>query len=149
MTSLKSKYLEASHACIKLAAIFLINISGTFAGYAFGSPLLMQAPPKKTNIVSASVEEAETSVTRLVFIGAIDFYRQIISPTSGARCGFTPTCSAFGRQAVSQYGPVKGVMMTADRLTRCNVFKKPDQDYYLLPDGSLFDPVFYNSLNEQ
>lgn len=88
-------------------------------------------------------------MVRLVFLGAIDFYRSTISPTSGARCGFSPSCSAFGRQAVKEYGPLQGVMMTADRLTRCNIFKEPDRDYFPLPDGLLFDPVFYNALGEQ
>ncbi len=39
--------------------------------------------------------------------------------------------------------------MTADRLTRCNFFKGPDQDYFFLPDGLLFDPPSNNALSEQ
>ncbi len=115
---------------------------------AFCSAASMQAPRFSPQHPS-HYQEPETSVVRLVFLGAIDFYRSTISPTSGARCGFSPSCSAFGRQAVKEYSPLQGVMMTADRLTRCNIFKEPDRDYFPLPDGLLFDPVFYNALGEQ
>jgi hypothetical protein len=91
----------------------------------------------------------ESSVLQQVFIGAIDFYRGFLSPVSGARCGFSPSCSTFGRQAVKEYGPIQGVMMTADRLTRCNIFKGPDADYAALPNGRLFDPVSRNTLRTQ
>lgn len=113
---------------------------------AFCTAASMQAPPAAGHRHTAVHREPATSVVRIVFVGAIDFYRQIISPTSGARCGFSPTCSAFGRQAVQEYGPIQGVMMTADRLTRCNVFKEPGQDYFLLPNNRLFDPVSNNAL---
>jgi len=109
----------------------------------------MQAPPRVSHQHVAHEHEPETSVVRLVFLGAIDLYRQKISPTSGARCGFSPSCSAYGRQSVKEYGPIQGVMMTADRLTRCNFFKGPDQDYFFLPDGLLFDPPSNNALSEQ
>ncbi len=82
-------------------------------------------------------------------LGAIDLYRKLVSPINGSRCGFHPSCSTFGRQAVSEYGAVRGVMMTADRLTRCNIFKEPGPDYLLLPDGRLFDPVSGNTLTGQ
>jgi hypothetical protein len=38
--------------------------------------------------------------------------------------------------------------MTADRLTRCNIFKVPGPEYHLLPDGRLLDPVSANTLND-
>jgi putative membrane protein insertion efficiency factor len=86
---------------------------------------------------------------RILFLGAIDLYRKYVSPISGPRCGFYPSCSAFGRRAVSEYGVLRGVMMTGDRLTRCNIFKHPGPDYLLLPNGRLFDPVSANTLTER
>jgi putative membrane protein insertion efficiency factor len=84
----------------------------------------------------------------LVFLAAIEVFQTRISPIDGHRCGFSPTCSAFGRQAVREYGPIRGVTMTADRLMRCNIFKEPGPDYPLLPDGSLLDPPSRNLLDE-
>jgi len=96
---------------------------------------------------AAGIPGLETSAVRLVMLGAIDVYRKGISPLQGERCGFHPTCSSFGRQAVSKYGALQGVLMTADRLTRCNLFKEPGPDYLLLPGGRLFDPVSANTLS--
>ncbi len=114
------------------------------------SPATMNGPrSQEHHHEAASHPSPEASVTRQVFLGAIDFYRGVISPVSGSRCGFSPSCSTFGRQAVKEYGPIQGIMMTADRLTRCNIFKGPDADYAPLPNGRLFDPVSRNALREQ
>jgi uncharacterized protein len=119
------------------------------AAPTFCSEAAMKGPGTMTHRHAAGVTGPETSAVRLVFLGAIDLYRNGISPIQGSRCGFYPTCSAFGRQAVSEYGALRGVMMTADRLTRCNIFKEPGPDYFLLPGGRLFDPVSANTLIEK
>jgi len=92
--------------------------------------------------------ELETSSVRLVFLGAIELFQKRISPIEGPRCGFSPSCSAFGHQSVREYGPVRGVMMTADRLMRDSIFLEPGPEYTLLPNGILFDPPSRNLLNE-
>jgi putative membrane protein insertion efficiency factor len=107
----------------------------------------MNGPPE-TKTLSAPAKTPETSVVRIALTGAIDFYRKRISPIGASRCGFHPSCSAFGLQAVREKGVLLGVIMTADRLTRCNIFKGPGPDYLLLPDGRLFDPVSGNLLSE-
>lgn len=112
----------------------------------FCSEAAMKGPARTAHGHAAGAPGPETSAVRLIFLGAIDLYRKGISPIQGSRCGFYPTCSAFGRQAVSEYGALRGVMMTADRLTRCNLFKEPGPDYFLLPGGRLFDPVSANTL---
>ncbi len=114
---------------------------------AFGSDAAMKGPGAMIHRHSVGDPGLETSTVKLVLLGAIDVYRSRISPTQGQRCGFYPSCSTFGRQAVSQYGALQGVLMTADRLTRCNIFKEAGPDYFLLPSGRLFDPVSANSLS--
>lgn len=79
-----------------------------------------------------------------ILLGAIQIYRRFISPIQGSRCGFYPSCSTFGLHAVQHHGALQGVVLTADRLTRCNIFKQPGPDYYLRPDGRLYDPVEAN-----
>lgn len=105
----------------------------------------MKGPPRSAPALRDE-QVPPVSAARNVILGAIQLYRRFISPTQGARCGFYPSCSAFGLHAVQHYGVLQGTMMTADRLTRCNVFKKPDSDYYLRPDGRLYDPVAANLL---
>jgi len=36
------------------------------------------------------------------------------------KCIFTPTCSAYSRQAFQKYGFSKGYILTFARITRCN-----------------------------
>ena len=55
----------------------------------------------------------------LVLIG---FYRRFISPMIGPRCRFTPTCSAYGLEAIQKHGPWKGGWLTLKRLLRCHPF---------------------------
>jgi putative membrane protein insertion efficiency factor len=108
----------------------------------------MKGPPAAGAHHHSVANDPDPSPFKLLAMGAITFYRSFISPTQGGRCGFYPSCSTFGLQAVREHGPLQGVMMTTDRLTRCNLLKGPGPDYYLLPEGKLFDPVANNLLAE-
>lgn len=108
----------------------------------------MKGPPAVASHVLAGDRVPETSCVRLVFLGAIELFQRRISPIEGPRCGFSPSCSAFGHQAIREQGPIRGVMMTADRLMRDTVFTVPGPGYTVLPDGFLFDPVSRNLLHE-
>jgi uncharacterized protein len=54
-------------------------------------------------------------------IFVIDEYRAHVSPHLRGRvtCRFTPTCSAYGREAIRKYGFAKGASKTAWRIARC------------------------------
>lgn len=90
-----------------------------------------------------------TSCVQVVFLESIRFYQKWISPIGGDRCGFRPSCSQYGYSAVATQCPIVGLMMTADRLTRCNIWKKPGPDYFLLPNGRLYDPLSNNLIMEK
>ena len=51
-------------------------------------------------------------------LAAIRGYRKV-SPRLPTRCRYTPTCSAYGLEAVTRYGTRKGLRLTAGRLRRC------------------------------
>jgi len=53
-----------------------------------------------------------------VVLAAISAYRRV-SPRLPTRCRYTPTCSAYGLEAVQRYGARKGLRLTAARLRRC------------------------------
>lgn len=38
----------------------------------------------------------------------------------GASCRFTPTCSAYGSEAIKKHGPFKGGWLTIKRIGRCH-----------------------------
>lgn len=60
----------------------------------------------------------------------IKFYRLCISPLLLPSCRFTPTCSQYAIEAISKYGPFKGMFLAVKRLLRC----RPG-------GGSGYDPV--------
>lgn len=133
--------------CKRLLFFLLTGLLHASVAASLASPYTMKAPPGSVPVAHKVVAQP-TSPLRNVLLGAINFYRQVISPTQGGRCGFYPSCSAFGLHAVQHYGAIKGSLLTADRLTRCNIFKQPGPDYYQRPDGRLYDPVEANLLKE-
>jgi len=50
----------------------------------------------------------------------IRLYRRLISPAFGQRCKYHPTCSAYALQAIRSYGILRGSVLAAWRLLRCN-----------------------------
>ncbi|WP_236648664.1 membrane protein insertion efficiency factor YidD [Micromonospora sicca] len=50
---------------------------------------------------------------------AILAYRCWLSHRWPGKCGYTPTCSAYGLAALERYGLAVGGRMGADRLRRC------------------------------
>lgn len=66
-----------------------------------------------------SGEGAEVEVTAAM-VASIGFYKKFISPLLPPACRFLPTCSQYGVQAIEQFGPTKGAILTAWRLLRCS-----------------------------
>lgn len=52
------------------------------------------------------------------------FYKKFISPSLGAKCIYTPTCSMYTLDAIKKYGALRGVGKGAKRIMRCNPFAK-------------------------
>lgn len=51
--------------------------------------------------------------------GLLTTYQQVISPQISASCVYETSCSRFSRIAIKKYGIIKGIALTADRLSRC------------------------------
>ena len=61
---------------------------------------------------------------KTIVLFLIDGYRLVLSPIFGGQCRFTPTCSAYARQAVEKYGPFRGAALGLRRLLRCHPFHR-------------------------
>ena len=132
-------------AAIVLLILFLLSIAGGPFSSVLGSDLTMKGPKEKEPYRQNIDQAVETSCVKLALLGSIRLYQKRVSPIGGPdRCGFRPSCSAYGYTAIEEEGPVIGLLMTADRLTRCNIFKGPGPDYTLLPNGKLYDPPSKN-----
>lgn len=55
----------------------------------------------------------------LVFGGLLMVYQKTISVQIGAACPYEISCSTFSGICIRKYGLLKGIALTADRLTRC------------------------------
>ena len=79
-------------------------------------------------------EETRFAAARLVAVGAIAIYRAAVSPVihalNGPACRFEPSCSEYARDAIAEYGVVRGGAMAIWRVARCNPI-----------GGHGFDPV--------
>ncbi|MFD2840617.1 membrane protein insertion efficiency factor YidD [Populibacterium corticicola] len=53
-------------------------------------------------------------------VGLIRLYQRYISPLSGPRCRFYPSCSRYAVEALEIHGVFKGTGLAAWRLLRCN-----------------------------
>jgi putative membrane protein insertion efficiency factor len=59
-------------------------------------------------------------VGRAVVLAPVVAYRRLISPALPRRCKYEPTCSRYTVQAVGEYGILRGLVLAAWRLLRCN-----------------------------
>ena len=50
----------------------------------------------------------------------IIIYQRTISPLLPSSCRYSPTCSAYGLEAITKYGPWKGVKLTIQRILTCH-----------------------------
>jgi uncharacterized protein len=57
---------------------------------------------------------------RRLLIAPINLYRRVISPLIPARCRYYPSCSAYATEAIREYGALRGLVLAAWRLLRCN-----------------------------
>ncbi|SFC82592.1 Membrane-anchored protein YidD, putatitve component of membrane protein insertase Oxa1/YidC/SpoIIIJ [Flexibacter flexilis DSM 6793] len=52
--------------------------------------------------------------------GSLSFYQNVISRQISASCLYHTSCSRFSRKALQEFGILKGIALTTDRLGRCN-----------------------------
>jgi len=71
-----------------------------------------------------------------IFFNLIVFYQKIISPIIPARCRYYPTCSNYGKQALTWHGTRKGGWLLLKRLSRCHPLGGHGIDFVPLPLAS-------------
>jgi putative membrane protein insertion efficiency factor len=57
---------------------------------------------------------------RRLVTAPIRAYQRFVSPALPRRCKYEPTCSRYATQAVEEYGILRGLVLAAWRLLRCN-----------------------------
>jgi putative membrane protein insertion efficiency factor len=96
-----------------------------------------RAPASGDHGVDVSRETDTTDARRAGFLRRVGtaivlaplrLYRRFISPLSGPRCRYYPTCSTYAEQAVRELGPVRGTILALWRVARCNPFSSGGLD---------------------
>ena len=75
-------------------------------------------------------------IATAVLLTPIGAYQRWISPAIAPRCRYYPTCSNYAVEAIRELGPVRGSILAAWRVLRCNPFSHGGVDE--LKDRRLF-----------
>ena len=79
------------------------------------------------------------SRTRAIATAPVRFYQRAISPALPQRCKYHPSCSEYAVTAIRRFGILRGLVLTAWRLLRCNPWSHGGVDYP--EDQKLFRPA--------
>jgi hypothetical protein len=55
-------------------------------------------------------------------LAVIHAYQRRISPAFPRRCRYEPSCSSYAAESIARFGVIRGVLLAAWRLLRCNPF---------------------------
>jgi putative membrane protein insertion efficiency factor len=75
---------------------------------------------------------------RLLVVIPIRAYQRLLSPLTGERCRYYPSCSEYAAQAVTRFGILRGLVLAGWRLLRCNPWSRGGVDP--VEDQRLFRP---------
>jgi putative membrane protein insertion efficiency factor len=57
---------------------------------------------------------------REIVVTPLIVYKRLVSPAFGQRCRYHPSCSEYAIQAIRECGILRGLVIAAWRLLRCN-----------------------------
>ena len=66
---------------------------------------------------------------RRPFLALIRLYQRWISPLFPNTCRYHPSCSQYTYEAIVKHGLLKGALLGAWRILRCNPYSKGGFDY--------------------
>lgn len=69
-----------------------------------------------------------SGVLKGMLINLIKFYKKFISANLPPRCRYYPSCSTYAIEAIKKHGAVKGAVLAAWRILRCNPFSRGGVD---------------------
>ena len=59
----------------------------------------------------------------------VRLYQRVISPAIPRRCKYHPTCSEYAVQSIRRFGILRGLVLAAWRLVRCNPWSHGGVDF--------------------
>ena len=90
---------------------------------------------------SSSDSTRVTSPLQSLSIGLINAYQMVSHVIPFDLCIYETSCSNFALEAISRYGTLRGVQISANRIMRCNPSRKFEKESRYIPlCGKLYDP---------
>jgi uncharacterized protein len=65
-----------------------------------------------------------TDALRAAVTAPIRLYQKTVSPLTGSRCKYHPSCSEYSVQAITKFGILRGLVLAGWRLLRCNPWSR-------------------------
>ena len=65
-----------------------------------------------------------TEAVRAAVTAPIRLYQKTVSPLTGSRCKYHPSCSEYSVQAITKFGILRGLVLAGWRLLRCNPWSR-------------------------
>lgn len=97
-----------------------------------------------TSLTSSSKKAAKFNPVTIVFSSLMYVYQNVLSSQINAGCLYHPSCSEFSKRSIKRFGFLRGVLLTADRMQRCNrisALEYKDKDFN--KGRTLDDTPFY------
>jgi len=115
--------------------LMLLHLSG--AGQVFADDIMLisehaipvnakdyyyQRPGNDQQVIKTHQHNAiaKYNPVTLMLKGSMYVYQNVLSPQLARSCPYEITCSNFSKQSIAEFGIVKGVFLSADRIMRCN-----------------------------
>ncbi len=83
-------------------------------------PFLLFCQDKKGDIELLKVQQEKIIQKEIAFKGMLKFYNSLVTDQILNDCIYEHSCSKFSQKSFDNYGFFKGLVMTCDRLMRCN-----------------------------
>lgn len=77
--------------------------------------------------MSGALRRVQTAPVRAV-IFVVQLYRHMVSPLRLPTCRFTPTCSQYAVDALTEYGLIRGGWLAGVRLAKCGPWHRGGWD---------------------
>ena len=117
--SIVSRYHASSHPSHNHGQVIKKLFCSSFSSEKLNENEQIDQEPVEND--NENKEESSNAVS-WGMVATIGIYKNYISPLLPPACRFVPTCSQYGVQAIEEFGPTKGVVLTAWRLLRCSPF---------------------------
>jgi len=145
----KSLLRGLAFAAAASCAVSAVSATSAWAAAPASGPISVPVPaPVPENaepisaafLASADAHAEGPGPIKAFFSLLLGAYSNGVSPADGPTCSFYPTCAGFAKDALHRHGLAEGILMTGDRLMRCNGY---DRGIYprVGSEGRYFDPV--------